>query len=683
MNKSGLIICLILLGCGMPVGANLLLNPGFEEGPTGRIGLTAIPGWNCWGQSGWHHDDAGLIIDTKAVMLWWADSGIWQDFAATAGRAYRFSGHMLHKAADPLRGGDKTGQFRAEWYNAANTKLGEEVVGILTKDDPTGTWLRFSADLAAPQGTVRGRFLIRMYGSSGDGIVNYDNVSVMAVNSPDYNGDLHVDYADFKGLSAAWQELNTQYDLNDDHLIDIQDLKLFAENWMSWQEPVGAETISVNPLVAYQEIDGFGASLTDSSAWLIYEFLTPAQRQAVLTNLFDPDQGIGLSYLRQPMGASDFRLQEYSYDDLPAGASADYNLDYFSIAYDESYIIPTLQEILAINPDVKIMGSPWSPPKWMKTSNHIGGGSLKANVYTTYANYFVKYIQSYAAHGIVVDAVTLQNEPYYEPWSYAGCRMEPADQIKLVKLMGPAFAANNIAAKILVWDHNWDNTDYALTVLADSEASSYIDGVAWHHYGGDVSAQSVVHDAYPGENVYFTEGSDGTWNDGGFDADLIRNGTFIVDTLRNWAKTIVKWNLALDQNNGPKISGGCDTCYGVVTINQSNGQVSPRPHYYALGHASKFLRPGALRIASTDGTIKTVAFKNIDGSIVLYAVNSTNSDETLKLQWNNQWAVSPIPARSIMTFRWDGVPGASASVYLTTGDETSLLEQLPAIYFHD
>ncbi len=245
---------------------------------------------------------------------------------------------------------------------------------------------------------------------------------------------------------------------------------------MEWVEPAGAESIAVNPAVTYQEIDGFGASLTDSSAWLIHEFLTASERQAVLTDLFDPEEGIGLRYLRQPMGSSDLRLKDYSYDDLPAGVTSDYSLAYFSIAYEEPYIIPTLQEILSINPNVKIMGSPWSPPVWMKTSGHIGGGRLKDDVYSTYANYFVRFVQAYEAHGIPIDAVTLQNEPYYEPWSYPGCRMEPADQIKLVKVMGPAFQQNQIAAKILIWDHNWDNPNYPLTVLSDATARSYIAG---------------------------------------------------------------------------------------------------------------------------------------------------------------------------------------------------------------
>lgn len=449
------------------------------------------------------------------------------------------------------------------------------------------------------------------------------------------------------------------------------------------QKPSSPVIITIHPATAFQEIEGFGASLTDSSAWLLYKFLNADERKAVLTDLFDPVQGIGLSYLRQPMGASDFRLKEYSYDDLPAGVTADYDLKHFSIAYDEEYIIPTLKEILAINPDVRIMASPWSPPTWMKTTGLIGSGHLKDDVYTTYANYFVKFIQAYTAHGIPIDAVTPQNEPYYEPKSYAGCRMEPAEQARLVKEMGQAFAKNNIAAKILIWDHNWDHPEYPIAVLSDPNVRPYIAGTAFHHYAGKVSAQSTVHDAFPDKALYFTEGSDGTWNDRGFEADLVRNGVFMVDTLRHWAKTIIKWNLVLDEKNGPKIPGGCDTCYGVVTLNQSTRQVSPRPHYYALGHASKFLRPGAVRIDSSDSDIRTVAFKNTDGSIVLYAVNPDKQAAFLRLQWNQQRLNYKLPPRCIMTFRWEDKPNAQVDIYLTTGDQSSLLKQQPSASFRN
>ncbi|MBN2064079.1 MAG: hypothetical protein JW745_04680 [Sedimentisphaerales bacterium] len=440
--------------------------------------------------------------------------------------------------------------------------------------------------------------------------------------------------------------------------------------------PAQVVSIKLMPDIVYQPIDGVGASLTDSSAWLICKFLTPAERKAVLTELFSCESGIGLSYLRQPMGASDFRLQEYSYNDLPAGVDSDYKLEHFSIAYDEQYIIPALKEIRAINPELKIMASPWSPPRWMKQGGELGRGRLKEDVYETYAGYFVKFIQAYARHDIAIDAITLQNEPFFEPGSYAGCFMSPADQIRLVKLLGPAFATNRISTKILIWDHNWDRPEYPLEVLADPNAAAYIAGTAFHHYGGNVSAQSKVHDKYPGKDIYFTEGSDGTWNDRGFEGDLLANGRFLVETMENWSRTIIKWNLALDENNGPKIPGGCDTCYGVITINQQTREITRRPQYYALGQLSKFLKPGAVRIASQVEVVKACAFANPDGSIVLYVVNDKKAARKLKITSADSKFTAEIPARSIMTFCFGDKTLADAKAYLTTGDKTALFERL-------
>jgi glucosylceramidase len=286
--------------------------------------------------------------------------------------------------------------------------------------------------------------------------------------------------------------------------------------------------ITIDESQMYQSIDGFGASLTDSSAWLLANAMTPAQRQAAQEELFDPEKGIGLTYLRQPMGTSDFRVSsemgghdDYTYNDMLRGQS-DYELSHFSIAKDEKYIIPMLQEILAVNPEIKLMGSPWSAPHWMKQGENLGGGRLKEDVYDTYARYFVKYIQAYAEQGLTINAITLQNEPWYEPGSYHGTRMEPADQIKLVKKMGPLFAENNLNTDILVWDHNWDQPQYPLEILNDPGARKYVAGTAWHHYYGDVSSQTKVHDAHPDRDTHFTEGSNGQWQKPGFDNNLIR-----------------------------------------------------------------------------------------------------------------------------------------------------------------
>ena len=448
--------------------------------------------------------------------------------------------------------------------------------------------------------------------------------------------------------------------------------------------PESEATLIINPSHKFQRIDGFGASLTDSSAWLFYNSLSSTQRDNALKDLFDPIDGIGLSYLRQPMGASDFRLAEYTYDDMPKD-QADFDLSEFSIKYEEAYIIPILQDILAISPDIKIMASPWSPPAWMKTSQQIGKGSLRDDCYNVYADYFVKFIHEYSVHGISIDAITLQNEPHFEPGAYGGMWMSEQNQIDLVKTLGPKFNAADIDTKIIVWDHNWDNPDFPVRVLNDPEAKAYIDGVAWHHYGGNVSAQTTVHNAHPDKATYFTEGSDGTWNDAGFEADLLSNGRFIVDVIRNWAKVVVKWNLALDENNGPKIAGGCDTCYGVITIDKTSGQVSKRPHYYALAQVSKFVRPDAFRIDSTKDIIKgikNVAFINPDNSIVLLLVNSGSDTHLIDTKINSKKFPIIVPSKSIMTLKWNIPASKTAQVWITKGNKSKLIQQQPLIKPH-
>ena len=687
MKKQLLLYSTFILLLVLPsiTEANLLTNDNFNIPAS-----TDTPtDWSPWGWgSGWanHENKSAVTNDGSYYLVVGAGGdgggGFFQIVEAVPGKEYTLT---------VLSGADAwylpTGMMSLIWLdesgNTINSTTRNTVDPAVYGDnyDIAHPWQSYTLSGTAPEGTAQVK--VEFSCNPGTGSVWFEDAVLMLNNNPDFDNSLHVDVKDFSILSSCWLQSDSRYDLTSDGVVSVDDLKVFAADWLAWTDPGDALTIEIDPSTTYQKIEGVGASLTDSSAWLIYEFLNASERQAVLTDLFDKENGIGIGYLRQPMGSSDFRLAEYSYDDLPDGVSTDYTLEYFSIAYDEDYIVPTLQEILAVNPDVKIMGSPWSPPVWMKESNHIGGGSLKSNVYTTYANYFVKFVQAYAAHGIDIDAITLQNEPYFEPWSYAGCHMEPAEQIKLVKKMGPAFENNSITTKILVWDHNWDNTNFPLDVLADSQAFGYIDGVAWHHYSGDPSAQSTVHDAYPTKSVHVTEASDGTWNDGGFENDLIRNATTMIEVFRNWGQSYIKWNLALDENNGPKIAGGCDTCYGVVTINQSTRQVTKRPHYYVFGHVGKFIEPGAVRIDSTDGDVSTFAFKNTDGSVVLFAVNTTNYESNLKLSWNSQWALRKIPARALMTFRWNNQTDAKVDVYLTTSDKASLLKKQDSILFHN
>ncbi|GIO98978.1 glucosylceramidase [Paenibacillus lautus] len=380
----------------------------------------------------------------------------------------------------------------------------------------------------------------------------------------------------------------------------------------------------------FQEMDGFGASFTDSAAYLIHQVLETKQRSELMTRLFDPNEGIGLSVLRQPMGASDYARDFYSYNDMPEGQT-DVELNQFSIAHDEKDIIPLLKEALRLNPDVKLMGSPWSPPGWMKTSGSMIGGELKPEYYSVYANYFVRYIQGYEANGLPIYAITPQNEALYSPGHYPGMIMLPEAQSDFIKNhLKPQFVKNDIDTKILCYDHNWDKPDYPLTVF--EQASDAVDGVAWHWYGGKPSAQSEVFEAFPGKEVHFTEGSGGEWIPPFEQAfsNVMRTG---IEILRNHSKSYVLWNMALDEKNGPTVPGfGKSTCRGIVTVNQQTKELTYTLDYYALAHFSKVIRPKAVRIASTSHeSIRSVAFKNTDGSIAFVLFNDSEQEENAAL----------------------------------------------------
>jgi glucosylceramidase len=412
--------------------------------------------------------------------------------------------------------------------------------------------------------------------------------------------------------------------------------------------------IAVDEGTAYQEIVGFGAAITDASAWLIQNRLTAAQREALLQELFGPSPGLGLSFTRLTMGASDFSLHQYSYDDMPAGQT-DAALAHFSIDSNRAYVLPVVQRALAINPRLKIMASPWSPPGWMKTTGSLIQGTLLPEAYGPLAEYFRRYVEAYRAVGVPIYAVTVQNEPHYEPPTYPGMRLEPAARAWFIgQYLGPLFARSGIGTIILDWDHNWDEPQSPLQVLADTAAPRYIAGVAWHCYGGDVSAQTVVHDAHPDKDAYFTECSGGEWAPNFADNLKWITQTLIIGATRGWAKGVLLWNLALDENHGPH-TGGCGDCRGVVTIASASGAVIRNVEYYALGHASRFVRPGARRVASTSGIagLESVAFRNADdGSKALIVVNTAAQDRAFTVLWDNQSFRYTLPAGAVVTFVW-------------------------------
>lgn len=413
-------------------------------------------------------------------------------------------------------------------------------------------------------------------------------------------------------------------------------------------------TISIDPAKTFQVIDGFGAALTGSSAYLINQKMDAGQRHALLQELFDPSAGIGISFLRTTIGASDFSLSDFTYDDMPAGQT-DYPLSNFSIARDQEDVLPVLKAVKAIFPDIKVMGSPWSPPAWMKTNGSLMGGNLKTLAYAAYANYFARFVQAYQAEGIKVYAITPQNEPLYSAATYPCMQMTVSEQIDFIKNnLGPTFAQSSIKTKILIYDHNWDQPEYPSAVMSDPGAQQYSAGTAFHGYGGDVSAMSTVHDAFPAKELHFTEMSGGEWAPDFSDNLLSDIDNVLIGTTRNWSRSVLFWNLALDEHHGPQ-NNGCANCRGVVTVNSVTGNVTRNVEYYSIGHFSKFIRPGAFRIySSPPGTnLDYVAFLNPDGSRVLVISNSHTDPLNFTLVDGALAQFSKtIQGKSVLTITW-------------------------------
>jgi glucosylceramidase len=459
-------------------------------------------------------------------------------------------------------------------------------------------------------------------------------------------------------------------------------------------------TITVDPEVSYQSMDGFGASITDSAAAVLYR-LAPREREAAMRRLFDPVRGIGVSFLRQPIGSSDFtaEAEHYTYDDVPPGQT-DFALRRFSIDHDRARILPLLRRARQLNPALTVMGTPWSPPAWMKTGDSLVGGRLKDDpaIYDAYARYLLTFVRAYAAAGVPIDYLSLQNEPQNRtPSGYPGMDMPVRQQIEVIKRLGPLLRAASPKTKILAYDHNWAThpndvantppgedpaTDYPYQVLA-SPAARWVAGTAYHCYFGDPSAQSALHEAYPDKGIWFTEcsGSHGPTDppEKIFRDTLVWHArNIVVGTTRNWAKSVVNWNIALDETGGPH-NGGCDTCTGLITV-RADGTFTTGAEYYTIGHLAKFVKPGAVRVASTsfgttgwNGQVMDVAFRNPDGSTALVVHNENDDPRTFAVAVGGRVLEYTLPGGALATFTWlrsaalrDGLapvalPGATAT----------------------
>lgn len=408
-------------------------------------------------------------------------------------------------------------------------------------------------------------------------------------------------------------------------------------------------TITVDTTQTYQEIDGFGYTLTGGSATLI-NTLSQTKQDELLKELFLTDgSNIGVSYLRISIGASDLSAAPFTYNDLPAGQT-DLTLQHFNLDKEQTDFLPVLKKIVALNPAIKIMGSPWSPPTWMKTNNSFVGGSLKPEYYAVYAQYFVKYIQAMKAEGITIDAITIQNEPLH-PGNNPSLLMYANEQADFIKNhLGPAFQSASINTKIIIYDHNADRPDYPISILNDAAAKQYVDGSAFHLYGGDISALTQVKNAHPDKNIYFTEQWVGA--PGNFAGDLKWHiETLIIGATRNWSRNVLEWNLAADPNNDPHTQGGCTECLGAITIGNSN--VTRNVAYYIIAHASKFVRPGSVRIATGNlNDLPNVAFKTPGGKKVLIVLNRSSGIQTFNIKFKGKIVKSTLNSGSVGTYIW-------------------------------
>jgi len=412
--------------------------------------------------------------------------------------------------------------------------------------------------------------------------------------------------------------------------------------------------IEVDPAQRFQTMVGFGGAITEGSAWLIQHKLTPAQRSALMNELYGHGpNGLGFEFTRLTIGASDFSLEHYSLDDVPAGKT-DMALAHFSLAPEKADVVPVVKQARAVNPQLMVMASPWSAPAWMKTNGNAYKGHLKPEMYGVFSRYMLRYLQAMEAEGVHIDALTLQNEPHFEPENYPGMRMDPPERAKVIgEHLGPLLKAKAAQTQIFDWDHNWDEPQSPLAVLADAKARSFVSGVAWHCYAGEPSVQAKVHEAYPDKDVWLTECSGGQWAPKWEETLPWITRNMVINGTRYGARGVLMWNLALDENYGPH-KGGCNDCRGIVTINSKTGEVTRNIEYYAFGHASRFVRQGAQRIGSTSDVqgLDTVAFQNPDSSVALLVLNGADAARQFSVGYQGRTLRYELPAHAVVTFTW-------------------------------
>lgn len=442
--------------------------------------------------------------------------------------------------------------------------------------------------------------------------------------------------------------------------------KDLTESWLSFSKTdnMSPSTIRLNPSQQYQDIDGFGAAITVSTAYNLLK-MTDADRQKFLKETFSPTEGYGMSYVRIPIGTSDFALSEYTCCDKEG-------IENFALTENETkYIIPVMKEILAINPNVKVISAPWTAPRWMKVNNLTDlqpynqwtGGQLNPKYYQDYATYFVKWIQAFKDAGVNIYGMTPQNEPLNRGNS-ASMYMTWQEQRDFIKnALGPKFKQAGLDTKIYVFDHNYnydgiaDQQSYPTRIYEDAEASQYIAGAAYHNYGGSVNELNTIHAAAPDKELVFTESTAGDWNDGSnLQKRLVDDMEQIcLGTVNRWCRGAVVWNLMLDDKRGPYRPGGCSTGFGAVDIDSSYKNIKRNSFYYIMAHMSHAAQPGAKRIGTSGYTtngLTYTAFQNPDGTYGMALSNSKSEDVRATVDDGSHHFSITVPANGVMSLTW-------------------------------
>jgi glucosylceramidase len=423
---------------------------------------------------------------------------------------------------------------------------------------------------------------------------------------------------------------------------------------LAWKPAAGvaADAIVLDPRQTRQEVLGFGAAMTDAACFMLNR-LSSAERAPLMHDLFAPGE-MGFNVCRTCIGASDYSCTVYSFDD---SAEPDPDLRSFSIDHDKAYILPMLREARKANPELFLFSSPWSPPGWMKPDNTMLGGAMRKTSFAPYASYFLKFLEGYKAEGVIVDALTVQNETDAEQEGHMpACLWAQEQEMDFVKNhLGPALRKAHSSTKIWILDHNYSLWGRAIDELSDSDVYDFVDGIAWHGYVGEASAMTRVHDAFPEKHAYWTEGGPDV-KQPDYQTDFTKWADTFNGILNNWARSITAWNLALDEEGRPNV--GPFSCGGVVTIENATHKITRSGQYWAFAHYSKHVKRGA-RVFATDGVgyggaggaVSHCGFRNPDGSHVMTIANSGPERRAQLLLGGSSLEID-LPADSVHTLEW-------------------------------